>query len=307
MSLNQKITVKLVRGEEIRLMHVVPKTWTEFQEALKTMYGSSDFHITYIDEESDRITVASDLDLAEALLFASSKPSLKLHLKPLSLIEDFEELKLEDPQPATSDPVQPQVPWRSENAPFGRRGRGRGRFPCFGMMKDLGLGKIMKKKMKSFMKIHKNKLMKMKVLHKNFPRHWVVACGSNIVITWTVMNKGKISWPEKSVLIDLEGDLKIVETVVLGEVKPGEVVNVSATVAVPSQQGKHIGKWGLMVGDDCVGCLKAKVLSNAESLDTKVLTIVSMGFSKEVAVAALEENLGDLNLAVSKILKNFSG
>lgn len=288
-------------------MHVVPNTWTELQEALKNMYGSSDFHITYIDEESDSITVASDLDLAEALLFASSKPSLKLYLKPISLIEDFEELKLDDPQPKIPEPVQTQAPWRSENAQYGRRGRGRGRFPCFGMMKEFGLGKMMKKKMKSFMKVHKNKLLKMKVLHKNFPRHWVVACGSNIVITWTVMNKGKISWPEKSVLIDLEGELKISEPVILGEVKPGEVVNISATVTVPMAQGKHIGKWALMVGDDCAGCLKAKVLSNAESLDTKVLTIVSMGFSKEVAAAALEENQGDLNLAVSKILKNFSG
>ena len=311
MSLNQKITIKLVRGEEIRLMHVVPNTWTELQEALKTMYGSSDFHITYIDEESDNITIANDLDLSEALLFASTKPSLKLHLKPSTLIEDFEELKLEDPPTKTPDPVEAQVPWRSENAPFGRRGRGRGRgrgqFPCFGMMKEFGLGKMMKKKMKSFMKIHKNKLLKMKVLHKNFPRHWVVACGSNIVITWTVMNKGRIPWPEKSVLIDLEGDLKIAEPVVLGEVKPGEVVNISASVTVPMQQGKYSGKWALMVGDDCAGSLKAKVLSSAESIDTKVLTIVSMGFSKEVAAAALEENQGDLNLAVSKILKNFSG
>lgn len=304
MSLNQKINVKLVRGEEIRLMHVVPKTWTEFQEALKTMYGSSDFHVTYVDEESDRITIGNDLDLSEAYSFASSKPSLKLYLKPISLADDFEELKLED-QPKESNPNQ--GPLRSENEGFGRHCRGRGRWRCFGMMKNPGIAHSIKKKIKGFLKMHKNRMLKMKVVSKNFPRHWVVTSGSNITISWTVINKGKIPWPENTALVDLEGDLKLSEPVSLGQVKPGETVNICASVTVPMQQGKYAGNWALMAGEDSIGCLKAKLFINAENLDTKVLTIISMGFSKEIATSALQEAQGDLNLAVSNIVKNFSG
>lgn len=304
MSLNQKINVKLVRGEEIRLMHVVPKTWSEFQEALKTMYGSSDFQVTYVDEESDRITIGNDLDLSEAYSFASSKPSLKLYLKPISLIDDFEELKLEDP-PKDSNP--PQSAFRPEHEGFGRHCRGRGRWRWFGMMRNPGMAHSIKKKMKCFMRMHKNRSLKMKVISKNFPRHWVVASGSNIVVSWTVINKGKVPWPENTSLVDLDGELKISEPVSLGAVKPGDVVNICVNVSVPEQQGKYAGKWALMAGDEGIGCLKAKVFVNAENLDTKVLTIVSMGFSKEIATAALEESQGDLNLAVSNIVKNFSG
>ena len=96
MSQNRKLNLKVVRGEEIRLMHLVPNTWAEFQATLQEMYGTSEFQATYVDEEGDNITIANDLDLQELYKFYENKPSMKVFLKSKTLADDFEELRLED-------------------------------------------------------------------------------------------------------------------------------------------------------------------------------------------------------------------
>ena len=58
-----------------------------------------------------------------------------------------------------------------------------------------------------------------------------------------------------------------------------------------------------MIEGECVGMLKAKFIVSADTLDAKALTMVSMGFSMEQARKALEANNGDLDLAISNILK----
>ena len=358
MSLNKKFTLKIVRGEEIRVLHVVPNTWTELQAALHSMYGTSDFQITYVDEESDHITVANDLDYSEALQFHSDRPSMKLFFKPRSLAEDFEELKLEEPAEkkdqsfARAEAEEP--PSRGWRGRGGRcRGMGMGRphwgrtegaeepnrgWRCRGgpdfinnMMRQgpelinsmmrggpealnnmvrggpwcKGMKRFFKKMHKNKFGKHHNKLYKMKVLQKGFPRRWVVGSGTDVVISWTVLNKGSATWPEGSFVQNFGGTFGQVESVPFGEVKPGEIVNIVVNVSVPVQQGKHKGVWGVMVNGECVGVLKAKLLAAAETVDAKAVTLESMGFNRELAVRALEESNGDLDLAISSILKNY--
>ena len=329
MSLNRKITMKIVRGEEIRMLHQVPNTWTEFQAALIQMYGNSEFQVTYIDEESDYITVASNLDYQEALSFHSEKPSIKLFYKAKSLAEDFEELKIEE------NPEKKEVKAECEDTYFrGCRGRGwraRGRWARWGkspnadeepnqqwrcrggpeFFKNLmhGSGPMGKGIKKFFKKMNKNKfgkhskLYKLKVLQKGFPRRWIVSAGTTVVISWSVMNKGTMPWPEGSIIQNFGGNFGDLEPVVIGEVKPGEITNISVSVNVPTQQGKLKGMWGVMVNGECIGMLKAKMLAAAESIDAKTVTLENMGFSKEQALRALEACNGDLDLAISSILQ----
>jgi hypothetical protein len=250
---DSKVNIKLVRGEEIRLLHKIPSSWNEFQETLRTMYGSSDFHITYIDDESDHITIATEIDFLEGLNFASGRPSLKLYLKPQSLAQDFEELKIDEKPVIENFPVV-----NPEQQNFFWRGRGRWGGPhrggfCRGM-----------KKMKKFMKHAKNKMIKMKVVYKNFPKKWFLKVGSVVVITWTVINKGHLPWPEGSFIMDLEGEIKLFENVSLSEVKPGEIINCSICVTVPNNPGKYQGRWALMVGQECAGVLKSKIIAIPE-------------------------------------------
>lgn len=316
MSLNRKITLKIVRGEEIRVMHLMPSTWAEMQESLNNMYGSSNFHITYLDEEGDHITIGNDMDLEEAYNFYSGKPSMKLYLKPKNVPEEYEELKTEDPNEKKPDYGQGGQNWGQwaewgENAwarcarGFGGRGGRGGR--CRGMwdmLRGAPWGGKMKKQMRKMWK-EKSKVAKgykMKILQKSFPKRWVVSCGSTIVITWSVMNKGQFSWTEGSLIENFNGTLKLLEPVYISEVRPGEVCNISINVQVPIDQGKHNGVWGLLVNGECAGILRAKVYASAETNNAKVETLISMGFTREIAMKALEENGGDLDLAVSNIL-----
>lgn len=310
MSQQKKFALKIVRGEEIRLMHLMPSTWAELQASLKHMYGTSDFHIIYIDEEGDRITISSDMDLSEAYRNYNTKPSMKLYIKPRNIIEEFEELKIEDPsqklQP-TPEPKTENNEW-SENS-WGRCRRGGMRGRCHGMwrmFRGTPWFGPMKEQMRNMWKNKTgkgSKEYKIKVIKKGFPKNWVVSCGSTIVITWSVMNKGTKSWTEGSVIEDFKGSLKLLEPVVISEVKPGEVCNISINVQVPIEQGKHKGCWVLLVDGECAGVLRAKICASAETKNAKVDTLISMGFTREVALKALEENNGDLDLAVSKIIR----
>ena len=81
MSQLKQLSLKLVRGEEIRKLPSVPASFQLLKSVLRDMYGSCDFALKYRDEEGDLITVATDEELREAQESASG-PSLKLLLTP---------------------------------------------------------------------------------------------------------------------------------------------------------------------------------------------------------------------------------
>ena len=386
MSLNKKFTLKIVRGEEIRALHIVPNTWTELQAALTTMYGTSDFQLTYVDEESDHITVANDLDYSEAVHFHGDKPSMRLYFKArvpeerkteepaASKDESFSKMETEEPQTFRGWRGRGgrcrgmgRPPWaRTEGAEEANRGWGSSGAPDFisnmmrqgpeylnNMMRQcpefltnlmrggpellnnmmrggpemfnnmmqggpemfsnmMQGGPCGKKGAKKFFKKMRearfgkhNKQYRLKVLQKGFPRRWVVSSGSAVAVSWTVLNKGTMPWPEGTCVQSLRGTFGMVESVRLGEVKPGEIVNIVVNVNVPAEQGKHHGVWGVMVNGECVGELRVKLLAAAETVDAKAGTLESMGFNREQAVRALEESNGDLDVAISTILKNY--
>lgn len=82
MSQPKQLTLKLVRGEEIRKLPSVPASFPQLQSVLRDLYGSSNFAVKYQDDEGDLITVASDQELREAQQTVSGL-SLKLFLTPL--------------------------------------------------------------------------------------------------------------------------------------------------------------------------------------------------------------------------------
>ena len=186
------------------------------------------------------------------------------------------------------------------------RGEHMGPGEHIGRMMRGGFCKGMKKFFKSMHgKKHDKhgKTYKIKVLQKHFPKKWVVSAGTSVNVGWCIMNKGIEAWPEGTTIENIGEHFQLLEPVILSEVKPGDITNITINVSVPEQHGQFKGLWGIMIEGECVGMLKAKFIVSADTLDAKALTMVSMGFSMEQARKALEANNGDLDLAISNILK----
>lgn len=79
MSLN----LKLVKGLEIRKAHLLPQNMPELYACIDSIFGSTDFNITYLDSEGDNVTVLSQKDLEDAYSSAVSenKPFIKFYLE----------------------------------------------------------------------------------------------------------------------------------------------------------------------------------------------------------------------------------
>lgn len=95
MSLNNSLSLKIVRGEEIRKLHRLPQTWSDMQEALRTLYGNNGYQVTYQDEEGDLITISNDEELNEAYERSRGKPSLKLILRGFDLSQSKNQQMIE--------------------------------------------------------------------------------------------------------------------------------------------------------------------------------------------------------------------
>ena len=76
-------SLKIVRGEEIRKLRSLPKSWPEMQQTLKNLFGTNDFHVTYLDEEGDLITISNDQELKE--LYQKQQGTIKLVLRDYDL------------------------------------------------------------------------------------------------------------------------------------------------------------------------------------------------------------------------------
>jgi hypothetical protein len=69
------------------------------------------------------------------------------------------------------------------------------------------------------------------------------------VKTWRVSNSGTCAWPENTVLVRIHSQLGGPESVPVGAVEVGEVVEISIDLTAPDTEGVFIGRWVLRVGD----------------------------------------------------------
>jgi hypothetical protein len=74
MSLN----LKLVRGNEIRKAYLVPQNIPELFACVDSVFGSTDFNITYLDAEGDHVTISTQQDLEAAYQAAHMEGRLAL-------------------------------------------------------------------------------------------------------------------------------------------------------------------------------------------------------------------------------------
>jgi hypothetical protein len=83
MSLN----LKLVRASEIRKLYIVPQNIPELFACIDSVYGSTDFDITYLDADGDHVTILiqQDLEAAYHTVLAEKRPALKLYLEKKSM------------------------------------------------------------------------------------------------------------------------------------------------------------------------------------------------------------------------------
>jgi hypothetical protein len=89
MSLN----LKLVRDNEIRKLYIVPQNIPELFACIDSVYGSTDFDITYLDTDGDHVTIRNqqDLETAYQTALAEKRPGLKLFLEKQSKKDYFQE------------------------------------------------------------------------------------------------------------------------------------------------------------------------------------------------------------------------
>jgi len=113
MSLN----LKLVKGPEIRKAHILPQSVAELYACIDSIFGSTDFSITYIDAEGDHITVQTQQDLEDAYNSAISaeRVFLKLYLeksdRPVSVYikESARQVESEDDEPEEFIVLEPKL------------------------------------------------------------------------------------------------------------------------------------------------------------------------------------------------------
>jgi len=58
------------------------------QEVLWTLFGSTEYQVTYLDTEGDLVTICNDEELHEAYETSAGKPSLKIVLKSHELSQN---------------------------------------------------------------------------------------------------------------------------------------------------------------------------------------------------------------------------
>ena len=123
--------------------------------------------------------------------------------------------------------------------------------------------------------------------------------GAGIKIGWEIINKGRKAWPAGSKFVMKKGNI-VANEVCLPAVEPGQRVMVEVDAVAPNQEKDCIGVWQIDAGKRVFGKFKALFRT---SHSPSVRKIVSMGFDMEVAKSALAANRGDINLALSQILK----
>jgi hypothetical protein len=81
------------------------------------------------------------------------------------------------------------------------------------------------------------------------PDNTQVDGGREFVKTWRVRNSGTCAWPQNTVLARVRSELGGPESIAVGAVPVGEMVEVSITLVAPDDEGVFSGKWVLKVGD----------------------------------------------------------
>ena len=166
-----------------------------------------------------------------------------------------------------------------------------GRIPDMGAIKDL---------ISSYVKEATKKKYKVKVENRNQASvESFIAPGCLTNLKWTLINKGRKTWPAGSRLVLNKGNV-IAEDAILSEVEPGKKINVEIQVKVPSIETAFSGTWKIVIGEKEFG--KIKAFGNTVN-DPKVRSLLQMGFSLESAKKALEKAKGNLDLAISQVLK----
>lgn len=87
------------------------------QEVLWTLFGSTEYQVTYLDDEGDLVTICNDEELHEAYEISAGKPSLKIVLKShgLSQSKNQEMIKKLDESISSTSSKSKVVP---ENSPM---------------------------------------------------------------------------------------------------------------------------------------------------------------------------------------------
>lgn len=83
MSLSPGLALKLIKGNETRKMICPPRDIAVLKEHISTLFGIGDSNLSYVDEEGDTITVATNLELQNAYREANrvQRVSFKLYVE----------------------------------------------------------------------------------------------------------------------------------------------------------------------------------------------------------------------------------
>lgn len=145
------------------------------------------------------------------------------------------------------------------------------------------------------------KKWKASVKSQKYPDVICAVPGSTVEIGWVVVNKGKNVWPEGTKIVLDDGEFDYT-TQTIGEVQPGDSVEIQISTIAPASEGVFRGKWRLAVGKKVFGKLLARIKTiNDKNIQ---MLVCNMGFDIEKAKKALSDANGDFNLAISQILKS---
>ena len=82
------------------------------------------------------------------------------------------------------------------------------------------------------------------------PDGTVMSAGQSFKKTWRVENSGIVPWGEGTQLVFASGaQMGATSPIAVGDVAPGDTVDISADMVAPTEPGKHTGRWSLHAAD----------------------------------------------------------
>ena len=100
---NQILKLKLIKGEEIRLVRNGPQTLEELIALSVTTFENANYKFQYTDEEGDHITIGSDIELLEAYHVANEQNLIALKVY---VIETGSQEEIQQPSDEQEQEVQ---------------------------------------------------------------------------------------------------------------------------------------------------------------------------------------------------------
>jgi len=247
--------VKVEFNGELRRFTFVGFSFNKLVDQVVQLFGldkDAQFSVQYVDDEGDKVTMSSDVELREAAQI--TKGVLRLIISR----------KTQGEAPTAPKAAAPAPP-KPEEAPFfhrgGRKFWNRGDLDAWKERKKLLREQWKQAKMEGkvgkegWKMMREGKLVARHVKDVTVEDGTEIAANTPFIKTWRMRNDGQTAWPAgcRLLFVSRNGDnMRGPESVAVpveGPVEPGQEVDIAVPLVAPAEPGRYTGYWRLVTSE----------------------------------------------------------